>query len=216
MVYNLSENLSILNSYVQELRDVSMQTDRWRFRNNIKRIGHIMAYEVSKTLAYKKIETQTPLGISESMVLEQQPVIGSILRAGIPLHEGILEVFDGADNAFVGAYRKHHKSGTFEIKLDYVSSISLIDRVLILCDPMLATGASIVQAIKALTEEEAPTHIHIISIISSAEGVDFLEQHLDNYTLWTAVIDEELTAKGYIVPGIGDAGDLAFGKKSQN
>ena len=143
-------------------------------------------------------------------------MIGSILRAGIPLHEGVLEVFDGADNAFIGAYRRHHKSGEFEIKLDYISSISLEGRDLILCDPMLATGASILEAIRSLTQASRPKHIHIVSIISSAEGVEFIEKNVDNFTLWTAAIDEELTAKGYIVPGLGDAGDLAYGEKQQN
>lgn len=216
MVHNLSLYNSILNTFVQEMRDVTIQKDRMRFRNNIKRIGNIMAYEISKTLVYKRIQTQTPLGLSDSFVLENQPVIGSIMRAGIPLHEGVLEVFDAADNAFIGAYRKHHKSGEFEIKLEYISSISLENRTLILCDPMLATGASILKAIHAISEEFKPLHTHIISIISSAEGIEFIEKNFDNYTLWTAAIDEELTAKGYIVPGLGDAGDLAFGKKSQN
>lgn len=216
MVHNLSLHPSMIQCYLREMRDVGVQQDRWRFRNNIRRIGQLMAYEISKTLTYSTLETQTPLGISDSIALAQQPVIGSILRAGIPLHEGVLDVFDQADNAFIGAYRKHHKSGEFEIKLDYVSSAIIEGRTLILCDPMLATGASLVQAMQMIYEMGKPAHTHLVSIVSSAEGVEFVEKHLDDYTLWTAAIDEELTAKGYIVPGLGDAGDLAFGKKTQD
>lgn len=215
MVHHLCQTHSILNTYIQEMRDVQIQQDRWRFRQNIKRIGNIIAYEISKQLEYQKIETQTPLGISESYVLSMQPIVATILRAGIPLHEGILEVFDRADNAFIGAYRKHHPSGAFDIKLDYIASPVLENRTLILCDPMLATGASIIDASRALIKDTNPAHIHIVSIIASTEGIDYVEKHLDNYTIWTAAIDEELTAKGYIVPGLGDAGDLAFGEKSQ-
>jgi uracil phosphoribosyltransferase len=215
MVHHLCQTHSILNTYIQEMRDVQIQQDRWRFRQNIKRIGNIIAYEISKQLEYQKIETQTPLGISESYVLSMQPIVATILRAGIPLHEGILEVFDRADNAFIGAYRKHHPSGAFDIKLDYIASPALENRTLILCDPMLATGASIIDASRALIKDTNPAHIHIVSIIASTEGIDYVEKHLDNFTIWTAAIDQELTAKGYIVPGLGDAGDLAFGEKSQ-
>lgn len=216
MVHHLCQTHSILNTYIQEMRDVQIQQDRWRFRQNIKRIGIFIAYEISKQLQYQKIETQTPLGISECYVLSKQPVIATILRAGIPLHEGVLEVFDRADNAFIGAYRKHHPSGAFDIKLDYIASPALENRTLILCDPMLASGASIIDAARALVKDAKPAHIHIMSIIASTEGIDYVEKHLDNYTLWTAAIDDELTAKGYIVPGLGDAGDLAFGEKSQS
>ena len=214
MVHNLSLDHSIINQFISELRDVNIQGDRMRFRKNLERIGQIFAYEISKTMPYEESEVTTPLGISVVPVLKEQPIIGTILRAGIPMHEGILSYFDQADNAFISAYRKHHKDGTFEIKLEYMSSPTLKDKILILCDPMLATGASIVSTFKALMEKGTPKHTHIVCVLASTLGVEYVKKQLfENITIWCAAIDEELTAQSYIVPGLGDAGDLAYGDK---
>ena len=185
-----------------------------RFRRNLERMGEIFAYELSKMLEYEVKEVTTPLGIADVPVLKEQPIVGTILRAGMPLHQGILNFFDHADNAFISAYRKHHKDGTFDIKLEYVSSPMLTDRILILCDPMLATGSSIVMTYKALLERGIPRHTHIVSALASMQGVNHVKSHLSsNITIWAGAIDEELTAQAYIVPGLGDAGDLAYGTK---
>lgn len=214
MVQNLSTYHSIINQFVSELRDIEIQKDRMRFRMNLVRLGEIFAYEISKRLNYSMKEVVTPLGISNVPVLEEQPIIGTILRAGLPLHEGLLNFFDHADNAFISAYRKHHKDGSFDIKLEYVSSPSLANRTLILCDPMLATGSSIVMTYKALMERGLPKHTHIVSALASTQGLEHVKSHLsENITIWTAAVDEELTAQAYIVPGLGDAGDLAYGMK---
>jgi len=214
MVHNLSHNNSIINQYISEIRDVDIQRDRMRFRKNLERMGEIFAYEISKSLEYEVKEVTTPLGIADVPVLKEQPIVGTILRAGMPLHQGILNFFDHADNAFISAYRKHHKDGTFDIKLEYVSSPMLTDRILILCDPMLATGSSIVMTYKALLERGIPRHTHIVSALASMQGVNHVKSHLStNITIWAAAIDEELTAQAYIVPGLGDAGDLAYGTK---
>jgi uracil phosphoribosyltransferase len=214
MVHNLSLNNSIINQFVSELRDVQIQSDRMRFRKNLERIGEIFAYEISKTLPFVNKEVSTPLGIANVPVLAEQPIVGTILRAGLPLHYGLLNYFDQADNAFISAYRKHHKDGTFEIKLEYVSSPELYNRILILCDPMLATGTSIVMTYKALMLKGVPRHTHIVSALASTLGIEHVKRNLpSNVTIWSAAIDEELTAQSYIVPGLGDAGDLAFGTK---
>lgn len=215
MVHILSEQNSIFNQFVAELRDVTIQKDSMRFRRNLERMGEIMSYEISKTLEYYTKETTTPLGIAETSHLTTQPVIATILRAGLPMHIGVLNYFDKAQNAFISAYRRHHKDNTFDIHVEYVSSPSLDDKVLILCDPMIATGGSIVLAYKAILAKGTPKHVHIISAISSREGVDFVKANLPtkNFTIWCGAIDEELTAHSYIVPGLGDAGDLAFGEK---
>ncbi|MCX6290865.1 MAG: uracil phosphoribosyltransferase [Bacteroidetes bacterium] len=214
MVQNLSTYHSIINQFVSELRDIEIQKDRMRFRMNLVRLGEIFAYEISKRLNYSMKEVVTPLGISNVPVLQEQPIIGTILRAGLPLHEGLLNFFDHADNAFISAYRKHHKDGSFDIKLEYVSSPSLANRTLILCDPMLATGSSIVMTYKALMERGLPKHTHIVSALASTQGLEHVKSHLsENITIWTAAVDEELTAQAYIVPGLGDAGDLAYGMK---
>ncbi len=214
MVHNLSHNSSIINQFLSEIRDVDIQKDRMRFRRNLERMGEIFAYEISKTLEYEVTDVTTPLGIAEVPVLKEQPIVGTILRAGMPLHQGILNFFDHADNAFISAYRKHHKDGSFDIKLEYVSSPMLTDRILILCDPMLATGASIVMTYKALMERGIPKHTHIVSALASMQGVNHVKSHLSsNITIWSGAIDEELTAQAYIVPGLGDAGDLAYGTK---
>ncbi|MFN8166695.1 MAG: uracil phosphoribosyltransferase [Bacteroidia bacterium] len=214
MVHNLSLTNSIVNQFVSELRDVNIQGDRMRFRKNLERLGEIFAYEISKTLKYEVKEVTTPLGISNVPVLSEHPIIGTILRAGLPLHYGLLNYFDWADNAFISAYRKHHKDGSFDIKLEYVGSPSLDNRVLILCDPMLATGSSIVMTYKALLDRGMPSHTHIVCALASTQGVEYVKRNLpENVTIWASAIDEELTAQSYIVPGLGDAGDLAFGTK---
>jgi uracil phosphoribosyltransferase len=215
MVHILSEQNSIFNQYVAELRDVTIQKDSMRFRRNLERMGEIMSYEISKTLEYEVQDTTTPLGIAETSHLVSQPVIATILRAGLPMHIGVLNYFDRAENAFISAYRRHHKDNTFDIHVEYVSSPSLDGKILILCDPMIATGGSIVLAYKAILAKGTPKHVHIISAISSREGVDFVRANLPtkNFTIWCGAVDEELTAHSYIVPGLGDAGDLAFGEK---
>jgi len=215
MVHILSEQNSIFNQYVAELRDVTIQKDSMRFRRNLERMGEIMGYEISKTMAYETRETKTPLGIAETKHLAAQPVIATILRAGLPLHIGVLNYFDSAENAFISAYRRHHKDNTFDIHVEYVSSPNLDGKTLILCDPMIATGASIVLAFKALLAKGTPSHTHIISSISSRQGIDYVKANMPNknFTIWCGAMDEELTAHSYIVPGLGDAGDLAFGTK---
>jgi uracil phosphoribosyltransferase len=186
-----------------------------RFRRNIERVGEIMAYEISKTLQYENLEITTSLGIAKAFRIKEQPVVGSILRAGLPMHQGVLNYFDNAENAFVSAYRKHHKKdGNLDIQIDYLSCPELNDKILILCDPMLATGTSMVLTFKKLMERGIPRHTHIVSVIASSEGLTYVKKNLpENVTLWLAALDEELTAQAYIVPGLGDAGDLAYGSK---
>lgn len=215
MVINLSEKHSLVSNWISELRDVEIQLDKMRFRRNIERIGEVMAYEISKTLPWVETETATPLGISKSKTLQKQPVLATILRAGLPLHLGMLNYFDKAENAFIAAYRKHQQDGSFEISLEYLASPSLEDKTLILCDPMLATGASLVKTIEHLKREGQVSEIHVACVIACTEGIDFLRRHEPKVKIWCGAIDEELTAKGYIVPGLGDAGDLSFGEKSQ-
>ena len=217
MVIDLSKNNSLLNHWVAELRDVQVQNDRMRFRRNIERIGEVAAYELSKTLRFKTVDVTTPLGIASTSLLEEQPVLGTILRAGLPLHQGLLNYFDKADNAFISAYRKHHPDGSFEISLEYLSCPDLNNRILILCDPMLATGASIVETIQAIQKTYTPTQIHIVVTIASQKGIEYVEKELGADTpIWCAAIDPILNDKSYIVPGLGDAGDLAFGTKMQS
>lgn len=216
MVINLSQQHSLVNNWINELRDVNIQHDRLRFRRNIERIGEVIAYEISKKMPWVEKNITTPLGISKSMSLAFQPVLATILRAGLPLHQGMLNYFDKADNAFIAAYRKHHRDGSFEISLEYLSSPSLDGRVLILCDPMLATGASLVKTIEFLKQEGNIAEIHVACVIACTEGIDFLRRHEPQVSIWCGDIDDELTAKGYIVPGLGDAGDLSFGEKTQS
>ena len=217
MVIDLSKHNSLLNHWVAELRDVHVQNDRMRFRRNIERIGEVAAYELSKTLQYKSVDVTTPLGIDSTSLLEAQPVLGTILRAGLPLHQGMLNYFDKADNAFISAYRKHHSDGSFEISLEYISCPDLNNRVLILCDPMLATGASIVETIQAIQKTYTPSQIHIVVTIASQKGIEHVEKELGaDISIWCAAIDPILNDKSYIVPGLGDAGDLAFGTKMQS
>jgi len=216
MIVNLSEQHSLVSNWVSELRDVNVQGDRLRFRRNLERIGEVAAYEISRLLPWKKVEIPTPLGLHDSMVLEFQPVLTTILRAGLPLHNGMLNYFDKADNAFVSAYRKHHRDGSFEISLEYMSCPALDDRIIIISDPMLATGASIVKTIQYIKSEGAPKDIHVVVAIACTVGIEFIHRECgENIKIWCGDIDDELTAKGYIVPGLGDAGDLAFGTKMQ-
>jgi len=215
MVHILSQQHSIFNQFIAELRDTSIQSDSMRFRKNLERIGEIIGYEISKSLEYESRETTTPLGIAQTSHLKAQPVIATILRAGLPMHLGVLNYFDKADNAFISAYRRHHKDNTFDIHVEYVSSPSIENKVLIMCDPMIATGSSIVLAYKAILAKGMPKHVHIVSAISSKQGVDYVLANMptQNFTIWCGAVDEELTAHSYIVPGLGDAGDLAFGEK---
>jgi uracil phosphoribosyltransferase len=188
-----------------------------RFRRNLERIGEVAAYEISKILPSKKVEIPTPLGTHESKMLEAQPVLATILRAGLPLHNGMLNYFDKADNAFISAYRKHHRDGSFEISLEYMSCPSLEDRIVIISDPMLATGASIVKTIQYMKDEGSPKEIHVVVAIACTVGIEYIQRECgENIQIWCGDIDDELTAKGYIVPGLGDAGDLAFGTKLQS
>ncbi|MDI1355229.1 MAG: uracil phosphoribosyltransferase [bacterium] len=215
MIHNLALTNSVLNQFIAEIRDVEIQKDSMRFRKNLERIGEIFAYEISKTLTYAPVQITTPLGIADTQLLMTPPVIATILRAGLPLHQGILNFFDKSQNAFVGAYRKHHRNNTFEIAMEYFSGPDVTDKVVILCDPMLATGSSIVLTYKAMLAKGTPKHVHIVSAIASQEGLDYVRAHMPttHFTLWCAAIDQELTAQAYIVPGLGDAGDLAFGEK---
>jgi len=216
MVVNLSERYSLLNNWIGELRSTEVQTDRMRFRRNLERIGEVIAYEISKSMAWEDREITTPLGISVCKQLKEQPVLATILRAGLPLHQGMLNYFDKADNAFISAYRKHNRDGSFDIALEYVSSPSLEDRTLILCDPMLATGSSLVKTIQMLKEEGLAKEVHVVAAIACSVGIEYVRREQPNVKIWCGAIDEELTAKGYIVPGLGDAGDLAYGEKIQN
>jgi uracil phosphoribosyltransferase len=215
MVINLSEQHSLITNWISELRDADIQNDRMRFRRNLERFGEVAAYEISKVLPFVEKEVQTPMGIASCKVMQQQPVLATILRAGLPLHQGILNYFDKADNAFISAYRKHNKDGSFEISLDYISCPELENRVVIISDPMLATGSSLVKTIHFLKEEGRPKEIHIVAAIACTVGIEYVKREDPSVTIWCGDIDDELTAKGYIVPGLGDAGDLAFGVKVQ-
>lgn len=215
MVKNLSDDHSLITNWICELRDVEVQNDRLRFRKNLERIAEVCAYEISKTLQWMEKEITTPLGTAVCKVLKSQPVLATILRAGIPMHKGLLNYFDKADNAFISAYRKHHSDGTFEISLDYLSCPDMENRVVIICDPMLATGASLVKTIHFIKEAGNPSEIHIACAIACTVGIEYVLRAEPKATIWCGDIDDELTAKGYIVPGLGDAGDLAFGVKVQ-
>lgn len=216
MIVNLSQQHSLISNWVSELRDVNVQNDRMRFRRNLERIGEVAAYEISKTLPHTEKEVPTPLGIATHRVLKEYPVLATILRAGLPLHQGLLNYFDKSDNAFISAYRKHHPDGSFEISLEYISSPDLSGRVLIIADPMLATGASLVKTIHELKEDGNPAEIHIVVAIACSVGIEYVQREAPYAKIWCGDIDEELTAKSYIVPGLGDAGDLAYGPKLQS
>jgi uracil phosphoribosyltransferase len=215
MVINLSDQHSLISNWVCELRDVEVQNDRQRFRSNLEKIAEVCAYEISKKLSWVEKEVTTPLGISTCKVLEKQPVLATILRAGLAMHTGLLNYFDKADNAFISAYRKHRPDGSFEISLDYISCPEMENRVVIISDPMLATGASLVKTLQYIREEGNPSEIHIVCAIACSVGIEYVLRAEPKATIWCADIDDELTAKGYIVPGLGDAGDLAYGVKVQ-
>lgn len=213
MLNILTQQNSAANHFLAELRNRDLQQDRMRFRRNLERLGEVFAYEISKTLAYVPTEIETPLGIAETALLAEQPVLATILRAGIPMHQGMLNVFDQADSAFIGAYRKTKKSGAFEIRKEYVSTINLDNRTLILIDPMLATGKTVVLTCKELLDDFDIQSLIIVSAIASEEGIMHVQAFLPQAQLWVGEVDSELTSKAYIVPGLGDAGDLAYGVK---
>ncbi|NLL29066.1 MAG: uracil phosphoribosyltransferase [Bacteroidales bacterium] len=215
MIYDLGKNNSIVNQFVSELRDAEVQKDSMRFRRNLERLGEIFAYEISKKISYKQKNIVTPLGELDMPVIECWPVLATILRAGLPFHQGFLNIFDKSESAFISAYRKHHKDGSFTIQVEYVSCPNIEEKTLIVIDPMLATGSSLVLAIKELFQFGMPKNIHIATAIASSQGIDYVRKHLPHQKtdLWVAAIDEELTAQAYIVPGLGDAGDLSFGNK---
>jgi uracil phosphoribosyltransferase len=215
MIHNLSDNNSLLNNLIAEIRDEKIQADPLRFRRNLERCGEIFAYEISKTLSYENKDVITPLGTAEVPVITDKIVLATILRAGLPIHNGFLNFFDRAENAFVSAYRVYNKGGSFNIHFEHISSPNTRGKVVILSDPMLATGASAVLAYKAIREKGTPSHTHIVAIIASKEGIEHVRQNLpmQKTSIWVGAIDDELTSKAYIVPGLGDAGDLAFGSK---
>ena len=213
MIFELSKINSLANVFISELRDENIQKDAMRFRRNLERLGEYFAFEISKTLEYVPNETQTPLGIAPCVKLKEQPVLATILRAGLPMHQGLLNIFDQAESAFIAAYRTNHKSGRFKIQMDYVASPDLTDKVVILADPMLATGLSMVMCCKELIAKYKLRELHIVSAIASTEGIRHVRANLPKAKLWIGAIDEEMTSKAYIVPGLGDAGDLAYGLK---
>ena len=211
----LSQQNTVLNKFIAEIRDREIQKDSMRFRRNMERIGEITAYEISKALHYRPQVVETPLGEATVQVIDDRLVIATILRAGLPYHQGFLNYFDDAQNAFVSAYRKSTKDGKFKVKVEYISCGSLEGKTLLLVDPMLATGSSLVLTYNALCEKGGtPACTHVAAVIASEQGVDYAMKHMPRQTtIWTAVVDEELTSRSYIVPGIGDAGDLAYGEK---
>ena len=215
-VHILSEQNTVLNKFIAQIRDKSIQRDSMRFRRNLERIGEISAYEISKTLRYVPRTVETPLGEAVVQTIDDQLVVATILRAGLPFHQGFLNYFDDAQNAFVSAYRKSTKDGKFTVKVEYISCGQLEGKTLLLVDPMLATGSSLVLAYNALCERGGePAHTHVAAVIASEQGVDYVQKHMPHQTttVWCAAVDEELTSRSYIVPGIGDAGDLAYGEK---
>ena len=216
MMHILSNEVSLVNSWINELRNVEVQTDRMKFRRNMERIGEIAAFEISKKLDYKEVEITTPLDKIKVKEIAVQPVITTILRAGVPLFQGVLNYFDKADCGFVAAYRKHDMNDYFSIKQDYLTCPNIEGRPLIVADPMLATGASLIEALKDLLTHGKPSQIHIVAAIASRQGAEAIRMAYPEAHIWIGAIDEELTSKGYITPGLGDAGDLSFGEKLQN
>ncbi len=211
----LSQNFSLVSSWINDLRNVETQQDRLKFRRNMERIGEIAAFEISKTLEFKEVEIHTPLDKIMVKEIAVQPVLTTILRAGVPLFQGILNYFDKADCGFVAAYRKHDANDYFSIKQDYLTCPNIENRPLIVADPMLATGASLVEAIKDLLNHGKPSSLHIVAAIASQQGVEMIQNTFPDAQLWIGALDESLTAKGYITPGLGDAGDLSYGEKLQ-
>lgn len=216
MARNLSEQHSLVSNWVSELRNVDVQQDRMRFRRNLERIAEVIGYEISKQLPSITNNITTPMGTTHSKMLEQQPVLATILRAGLAMHNGLLNYFDKADNAFLSAYRKHHADGSFEISLEYLSCPDLQNRIIIISDPMLATGASLVKSIQHLKAQGQFKEIHIVCAIACTVGIEYVKKEIPEVHIWCGDIDNELTSKGYIVPGLGDAGDLAYGTKIQH
>jgi uracil phosphoribosyltransferase len=218
MINNLGDKNSILNQFMVEIRDEKIQKDSMRFRRNLERVGEVLAYEISKTLNYQSIEVKTPLATADAKISRDPIVLATILRAGLPIHQGFLNFFDQAENAFISAFREYEKDGTFNIRFEHISAPSIHQKVVILCDPMIATGASIFLAYKALMEKGTPTHVHVAALIASKEGIEYLHKNLPmkKTTIWVAAVDDELTSKAYIVPGLGDAGDLAYGSKTND
>lgn len=214
-VVNLGADNSVLNHFIAQMRDKSVQKDSMRFRRNLERVGEVFAYEISKTLEYEPVSVETPLGIAECQLNRKPIVLSTILRAGLPLHQGLLNYFDNAENAFIAAYRKYGKDNKFKIHLEYATNVAIEGKTLVIADTMLATGASLLLAYQKLIENGEPEHTHIVCAIASAEGVEYLSRNLPHkkVTLWVGAIDEELTNKSYIIPGLGDAGDLAYGYK---
>lgn len=218
-IINFADTPSLVSRYMLELRDVNIQKDPMRFRLNLDRIGEIMAYEISKRLNYKDVETQTPLGISKCQDIADQIVLATILRAGLPLHHGFLNFFDHAENAFVSAYRRYKEKGdSFDVLVEYLASPSIEGKTLILVDPMLATGSSMELGYKAMLRKGTPAKIHVASVIASRQSVEYVKAHFptDKTTVWIGAIDDEVNSHSYIVPGLGDAGDLAYGEKDDN
>ncbi|MCT1523480.1 MULTISPECIES: uracil phosphoribosyltransferase [Sphingobacterium] len=213
MITILTKQNSIANHFLAELRDVRIQQDRMRFRRNLERLGEVMAYEISKTLEYHYVDVETPLGVASTHLMPQQPVIATIMRAGLPFHQGLLNVFDRADSAFIAAYRHTKKSGEFEIHKKYQNTPNLDEKVVIMADPMLATGKSLVLCCKDLLSEYNIKELHIATVIASEEGIQHVRAFLPEVQIWVGAVDNELTSKSYIVPGLGDAGDLAYGNK---
>jgi uracil phosphoribosyltransferase len=214
MVHNLSESVSLIGNYLSELRDVNIQKDAMRFRLNLERIAEIIGYEISKKLEYKMIQTETPLGVSEDKVLKENPLLITILRAGLAMHSGLLRYYDRSESAYISAYRKHTTPEEFEIYVEYLAAPNLDGRVWIISDPMLATGNSMVTVYKALLKNGKPSKIYIVSAIATPDAIEFVKRNLPDTTeIWVGAIDKELTAQSYIVPGLGDAGDLAYGVK---
>jgi uracil phosphoribosyltransferase len=215
MVHNFSSEHSLISNWVSELRNVNIQQDRLRFRRNLERIAEVIGYEISKGMETIDAEITTPMGISKCKVLKDQPVLATILRAGLAMHNGLLSYFDRADNAFLSAYRKHNADGTFEIALEYMSCPPLDGRVVIVSDPMLATGASLIKAIQYIKDAGNVKELHVVCAIAATKGIEALQKAEPNVTIWCGAVDEDLSAKGYIIPGLGDAGDLAYGTKMQ-
>ena len=215
MVINLSEQYSLVSSWVSELRNTEIQGDRMRFRKNLERIAEVIGYEISKTLVWEEKEITTPLGLANCKLLKEQPILATILRAGLAMHNGLLNYFDKADNAFISAYRKHNPDGSFDIRLEYMSCPDIDNRIVIVSDPMLATGSSLVKSIQFLKEEGNIKELHVVCAIACTVGIEYVTRAEPRATIWCADIDDEKTAKGYIVPGLGDAGDLAYGAKLQ-
>jgi uracil phosphoribosyltransferase len=214
-IINFADTPSLVSQYMSELRDINVQKDMLRFRRNLERIGEIMAYEISKRLRYRKADVQTPLAMAACDVLDEDVVLATIFRAGIPFHQGFLEYFDHAQNAFVSAYRKYREKENFDVFIEYIASPKIEGKTLVIADPMLATGSSMELSYRALLTKGTPAHIHVASIIASQKAVDYVAQTFpaDKTTLWVGAIDPNIDAHSYIVPGLGDAGDLAYGVK---